>query len=586
LRQAPLGVARNDLPAWTSDKDALTRPAFEAIGSAAAARGMRGRAARMFAPTTAAVCGEPGPGSVLFAWSSHVNDQQIAICPLYGQQPIMPRDRPMKALASMAASAILWIGGLGMALAQVGAAPVALSAEQSAQDVKILKRALLDMHPALTKYRSQIEIEAAFKRFEERGSAARNAGEMYLAATEMAAAIRCGHTWTNVLNQEGAARSILLESRDKLPFTMMLVANRWLVLASADAAVDAGDEVLSVNGIESADMVATLMPYLRADGSSDGKRLRQLNHDRSDFSQMDILWPLLSPPEGGRYALTVRRPSGRLDELSVEAVTLAEREAALAAKGIKPPSDAWQFVIDGDTALMTLPTFSFWNSDFDWVAFIDTAFAELDARKIPHLVIDIRSNEGGDGAIGGEILEHLIGKPLQFIADQSTSAYERAPYITAKYMDTWDYSFFDRTGQVEKISEGTAAGRYRFMPNSKGLQTIKPSANPYKGKTYILISAENSSATFQFAKLVKESGAATLIGQATGGNQRGLNGGQLAWVVLPNSGVSVDIPLLAATYTATTPDASITPDVVVKPSFAAASADRDLEMEAVRRLID
>lgn len=124
------------------------------------------------------------------------------------------------------------------------------------------------------------------------------------------------------------------------------------------------------------------------------------------------------------------------------------------------------------------------------------------------------------------------------------------------------------------------------MPNSKGLQTIDPAASPYKGKTFILISAENSSATFQFAKLVKESGAATLVGQATGGNLRGLNGGQLAWVVLPNSGVSVDIPLLAASYTASTPDASITPDIMIKPSFAASSAGRDLEMEAVGSLID
>lgn len=244
----------------------------------------------------------------------------------------------MKALASLAAAAILWIGGLGMALAgQVGTVPVALSAEQSAQDVKILKRALVDMHPALTKYHTQSEIDAAFRRFEERGNAARNSGEMYLAATEMAAAIRCGHTWTNVLNQEGAAKSLLLESPDKLPFTMMLVANRWLVLASADAAVNAGDEVLSVNGIKSADMIAALMPYLRADGSSDGKRLRQLNHDRGDFSQMDILWPLLSPPDGGRYALSVRRPSGKRDELSVAATTLERRGTTLAAKGIKPP---------------------------------------------------------------------------------------------------------------------------------------------------------------------------------------------------------------------------------------------------------
>jgi C-terminal processing protease CtpA/Prc len=492
----------------------------------------------------------------------------------------------MKILNRSTVTFFLIIGLLGLILAPPASASAGtLSAEQAAGDVKILKRTLLEMHPALTKYRSQADIEAAFKRFEARGNAARSAGDMYLAATELAAAIRCGHTWTNVLNQEGASKSTLLESADKLPFTLMLVANRWLVLASADAAVDAGDEILSINGMKADAMVAGMMPYLRADGSSDGKRLRQLNHNRGDFSQMDIIWPLLSPPRNGRYSLDIRRASGKRVALSVEATTLTQRDKALAAQGIKPAGEAWQFRIDGNTAFMTLPTFSFWNSEFDWAAFIDNAFSELNAKNIPYLIIDIRANEGGDGAIGGKILEHLIAKPLQFTSDQSTSAYERAPYIVAKYMDTWDYGFFDRTGQVEKISAGTAAGKYRFLPNSRGLQTIEPVAMPYQGKTYLLIGAENSSATFQFAMLAKQSGAATLVGQATGGNYRGLNGGQLAWVVLPNSGVAVDIPLLAATYTELTPDASVVPDIPVKPRFEDSAAGRDLEMQAVKRLI-
>ena len=56
---------------------------------------------------------------------------------------------------------------------------------------------------------------------------------MYLAATELAAAIRCGHTWTNVLNQSGGSKAALLDANNKLPFTMTLVEDRWLVLASA-----------------------------------------------------------------------------------------------------------------------------------------------------------------------------------------------------------------------------------------------------------------------------------------------------------------------------------------------------------------
>ena len=109
---------------------------------------------------------------------------------------------------------------------------------------------------------------------------------------------------------------------------------------------------------------------------------------------------------------------------------------------------------------------------------------------------------------------------------------------------------------------------------------IEPKATRYSGRVVLLVGPENSSATFSLADLAQRTGAATLIGQQTGGNQRGLNAGQLTWVTLPASGVSVDIPLLATTYRADTPDASVMPDIAVKPSFALRQAGRDAEMEA------
>lgn len=477
--------------------------------------------------------------------------------------------------------------GLAAALFQAaGAEPGgALSAEQSAKDVRVLTKALTSLHPALTKYRSQAAIDAALAHFEQRGQAARSAAEMYLAATELAAAIRCGHTWTNVLNQSGAARAALLEPTNKLPLLLRLVEGRWLVLASGDEAVKAGDELISIDGVGAADMVRRLMPYLRADGSSDNKRLRQLSHDRGDYSQLDMLWPLLSPPSEGRYRVELRRGSGEVAKVQLNAVSLAARQQALAAQGIKPPSEAWSFRIEGPVATLTMPSWSFWNSKFNWAAFIDESFATLERQNVPNLVIDIRANEGGDGAIGNHVLSHLIREPIRYQRQQNISSYERVPYALARYLDTWDYSFFDRTGDVEKIAEGTAAGKYRLKSKMATPGLITPVASPYQGRTFVLIGGENSSATFVFADFVQRASAATLVGQATGGNQRGLNGGQLAWVVLPNSGVAVDIPLLAAGHTAATPDASVTPEVQVKPSFAAAKAGRDLEMETAMTAI-
>ncbi|MBV7537506.1 S41 family peptidase [Duganella sp. sic0402] len=461
------------------------------------------------------------------------------------------------------------------------AAQDTLTAEQARQDATILAGALRALHPALDKYRSQSEVNASFARFQERAGAARSPAAMYLAATELAASIRCGHTWTNVVNQQAAVRQRLLGGADKLPLTLALVEGRWLVLGSTVPGIAAGDELLTIAGQDSAAVRAAMLPYLRADGGSDGKRLRQLGHDRLDYSMMDIIWPLLSPPVDGVYPLTVRTGDGPARAIDATATTLAARAAALQQQGVQPISEAWQLRIDGDLAVMTLPTFALYRSRFDWRQFFSNSFAELNHRHIARLVIDIRNNEGGDDAIGAELLSWLIRSPLTYVSDQSVTTYERVPYKFARFLDTWDFGFFDRTGQVDRISEGPQAGRWRFRPSAQQARTIAPRAQRYAGKAWLLIGPENSSATFLLAQLVKQSGAAVLAGQPTGGNLRGLNGGQLAWVTLPNSGVAVDIPLLATSYSAATPDAPILPDVVVQRQFAKQAARYDQELEAV-----
>jgi C-terminal processing protease CtpA/Prc len=159
------------------------------------------------------------------------------------------------------------------------------------------------------------------------------------------------------------------------------------------------------------------------------------------------------------------------------------------------------------------------------------------------------------------------------------SAYERAPYELARFLDTWDFSFFDRTGAARK-----GPGRNWQLRDSPG-RTLQPVATPYAGRTIVLVGPQNSSAGYLLARDLKASGAAVLLGQPTGGNLRGLNGGQLAWINLPASGVGVDIPLVAAFAPEGTPDAGVLPDFRAAPTWADAEAGIDTEMQAAAALI-
>ena len=93
------------------------------------------------------------------------------------------------------------------------------------------------------------------------------------------------------------------------------------------------------------------------------------------------------------------------------------------------------------------------------------------------------------------------------------------------YLDTWDWSFKD-WGQAAKEDRDGFFRLIRFDDDAAG-DVIEPKGRRFAGRVAVLVGAANSSANFQFAQVVKENKLGTLIGQTTGGNQRGINGMRL-----------------------------------------------------------
>lgn len=476
----------------------------------------------------------------------------------------------MKRRQFVAASALLPLAAAhAHAQGTAAAAPEGeITADKAQRDLRILQRAFTDLHPGLYRYATPAQIDAEFAAAQEAVKGGISRAGMVLLASRLAAAVRCGHTWVSPYNQSPAVDELLARA-DKLPLSLRFVEGRALVTGSAVPGVQAGAELLAVDGRGITEIVDALLPLLRADGEhagARGKRLSQLDSGPNGGA-MDRLFPLRFPPPAGGYRLRVRpAPGAAPQDFDAAAVALAARD-----KLLPPPSTQWTFRVEGEVATLTLPTFAFWRSDFKPEVFLNRAFSAI--RRVPYLVIDQRRNEGGDDAIGRLLLSHLLRAPAQFPGYRVESAYERAPYALARYLDTWDFGFFDRTGQVTK-----GPGRNWLLPDRPGAR-IEPNPLNYPGKVVVLVGPQNSSAGFLLARALKVTGAATLVGQPTGGNLRGLNGGQLAWITLPNSGVGVDIPLLASVYDGE-PDLGVTPDVMVAPSFADAQAGADTEMRA------
>lgn len=464
----------------------------------------------------------------------------------------------------------------GFSLLQgLGARAGGLAAGDLRGDVEILRQALT-LHPGLYRYASPATVAGWLAHFEREFVAAADEVNRYLVLSKLLARFRCGHTYASHYNQSSSVVQRLFSRPTRLPFEFRWFAGT-MVVTRAYAGISGlvpGSRVESLNGFSSSRVLQELMAYARADGHNDAKRRSLLSQQGDDSVEyFDVFQSLLFPPKGGVHRLQVRSPAGRLQPLEVPAITLEARQA----QSRVPANDGspfWQWEMRSDgIAILTMPGWAMYSLKWkDWEPWLRERLDSLRGAKA--LLIDLRANEGGE-EIGERILARLAAKDLEFPAYAERVRFRRTPVDLDPYLDTWDNSF-------RRLGEGgTDLGDGFFQrPGSVARQTI-PAQGPHLNlPVAALVGPANSSATFQFALQAKSSGLVTLIGQSTGGNLRGINGGCFFFVRLPASGLEFDLPLVGYFSPTPQPDGGLAPDIAVAERWEDVASGRDATMEA------
>lgn len=459
--------------------------------------------------------------------------------------------------------------------------PAALKA-----DYTMFRNILEESHPSLYWYTPKDSMDYYFDQGYARITDSMDERTFRTLLSYVIAKVNCGHTttkysrrYTHYLDTLRGTRSFPLSFK-LWKDTMVVVAN----LNRRDSLLRRGTIITSINGRPHTEVNDSIFKYLSTDGYNEVAKYQQLSNRgiwggwyRNVYGLPDKL-PIGFIDSTGRESQTVvslyhpsmdtgRRPLPQpLPKMS------KKERRRLALFGVRN----LQIDTTLKTGFMTLNSFSRGNL---LKPFFKKTFKALRRNNIKHLVIDVRSNGGGDASLSTLLTRYISDHKFK-IAD-SLYAVRRSSNYGRHIEAQWIYWSI-----MQFLTRKRADGNYHFGYFER--HYFKPrKKDHFDGNVYILTGGNSYSATTLFTGAVKGQKNVTIIGEETGGGAYGNSAWMIPDAVLPNTKVRFRLPKFRLVVNKNAPKngRGIAPDVDALPTVDAIKRGVDYKVEKVRELI-
>jgi hypothetical protein len=290
-----------------------------------------------------------------------------------------------------------------------------------------------------------------------------------------------------------------------------------------DSTVRAGDQLLRLNGKPIRKMKAAIHPYL----SAERPYFKDAKLEFWSFPR--YYWAVFGRQDA--YKVKVKDAAGKTSKHTVPAVTVMAYEANRGGEILK---NERSFRYMEEVAYLHPGPFSSPEADGEarFKAFVDSAFADINASQARYLIVDLRNNAGGHNTFSDYLIAYFADQPFRWYSDFTIRTSEVLKKQTKKkYPDAIPDAY---TQNILEFPDGETFAYEQTM------QQPMPEAQRFQGKVYVLVNRQSYSMAAVSAALVQDYGFGEIVGEETGDTPT-LYAAQFTFQ-LPRTSVEVKVP--------------------------------------------
>lgn len=438
-----------------------------------------------------------------------------------------------------------------------------ISKKEIFQDIDFLVQTLEEVHPDLYAFVSKEKFYYLYQGMKDYViQKDLSPLEFYRVITPLVAILRDGHTTISFLGED--IEYITAKSISIFPYQIALDSNHIRVVQdlSEESFLSSGEEIIEINGIPSSELISTLLLYQSGESNSFKIKLLEklFNIQLYTFLGFEKEFKIKSlkgveKTVKGKSIIQLRQQSK-----NTQSIPSAQTEL-ISYQTLKP-----------GIGLLTLRGFMMEEKKYQTI--LEQIFSQIKKEEIKNLIIDNRTNTGGNSLLGNLILSYLTSK-------QVFSFKEVKIKKSKQYQEFWHKKREDRLPPTYIEAD---LGELVSFPGSI-IQTKVDDQLRFEGRVYLLIGPQTFSSGSVFATILKDFNLATLIGEETGGFPTHF--GEIYPFDLPNSHLwvncSVKYFIRPSGEKSTT---GLLPDIEVKQSIQDKLVNKDTVLDYTIQFIE